>query len=51
MILANFAPDTIVEAFGILAIDKMLYKSKEKVDKMYATSFEKCMKRINTTWM
>lgn len=50
-LLANFTPDAIGEALGIPVMDKMLYKSKEGADKMYATSFDKCAKRINTTWM
>lgn len=50
-LLANFIADAIGEAFGIQATEKMLYKSKERSDNMYATSFDKCAKRINTTWM
>lgn len=34
MLLANLAPNVSGKAFGILPTDKMLYKSKAKVDKM-----------------
>lgn len=51
MLLANFTPEAIGEAFGIPAMDIMLYKSKERAEKIYASSFDKCAKRINTTWM
>lgn len=51
MLLANFAPEVSGEAFGIPTMDRMLYKSKERDDKMYASSFDRCAKRINTAWM
>lgn len=50
-LLENFTLEAIGEAFGIPVIDRMLYKSKERADKMYASSFDRCAKRIDTTWM
>ena len=50
-VLANLTPAAIGEAFGIPVHRNMIYKSRERAERMYASAFERCMDTINTHWM
>ena len=47
-VLANLTPAAIGEPFGILVHRNMIYKSRERVERMYASAFERCTETINT---
>lgn len=49
-LFSNITPEAIGKAFEIPTFEKM-YKIKERADKIYASSFERCAGRINATWM
>lgn len=50
-LFSNLTPDAIGEAFEIPTSDRMVYKTKERAEKMYASSFERCVGMINSVWM
>lgn len=47
-LFANLTPEAIREAFGIPTSDKMVYRTKERAERMYASSFERCVEMINS---
>lgn len=47
-LFANLTPAAISEAFGIPSHERMIYKTRECAERMYASTFKRCADMINT---